>query len=166
MSDLPDWQDDEGMYEWLMAKLDDQLEAEMAETNKNADHSAVREWLASDGPALDAAQRYDDVTKLRERYPHLARFIHPMRLPRGKHRPSRRPVNANDYNVRVRAAVADVPRIRKLWQMHYGRRNRATGVVSYPERPPEFFAAARWQVDELDVTKLREKGRVPHHHRR
>ena len=41
MSNLPDWQDDQGMYAWLMAKLDDHLEAEMAEANKNPDHSNV-----------------------------------------------------------------------------------------------------------------------------
>jgi hypothetical protein len=60
----------------------------------------------------------------------------------------------------VRAAAADVPRIRKLWQRHYGRRNRATGFVSYPEKPPEFFAAARWEVDEGDVIRLRERGKL------
>jgi hypothetical protein len=154
MSNLPDWQDDKRMYAWLMAKLDDQLEAEMAEANKNTDHSAVREWLASDGPALEAAELYDDVTRLRERYPHLTHFIHPMRLPRGKHRPSRR---LSDYNLRVRAAAAEVPRIRRLWQTHYRRRNRAT---SPPESKPEFFAAARWEVDEEDVIRLRERGKL------
>ena len=145
MSNLPDWQDDQGMYEWLMAKLDDHLEAEMAEANKNPDHSAAREWLASDGPALEAAELHDDVTRLRERYPRLARFIHPMRLPRGKHRPSRQ---EGDYDLRVRFAAADVRRIRKLWQRHYGRRNRASGT-----KPPEFFAAARWRVDEENVIR-------------
>jgi hypothetical protein len=155
MSNLPDWQDDKGMYAWLMAKLDDQLEAEMAEANKNADHSAVREWLASDGPALEVAELSDDVTKLRDRYPHLALFLHPMRLPRGKHRPSRR---VNDYDFRVRAAAADVPRIRKLWQVHYRRRNRATGMPQV-EKSPEFFAAARWEVDKDDVIRLRERGK-------
>jgi hypothetical protein len=148
MNDLPDWQDDQGMYAWLTAKLDDQLEAEMAEANKNADHSAVREWLASDGPALEAAELYDDVTKLRERCLPLARFLHPMKLPRGKHRPSQRRVSVSDYDVRVRAAAADVPRIRKLWQKHYERRNRARGM-----KTPEYFAAARWEVREDDVIR-------------
>jgi hypothetical protein len=157
MSDLPDWHDDEGMYAWLMVKLDEQFDADFKKNNSpDHDYSEIRECLASDGPALEAAELHDDVTKLRERYPLLARFIHPMRLPRGKHRPSRR---VSDYDLRARAAVADVPRIRELWQRHYGRRNRAT----WTERKPEFFAAARWEVDEDDVIKLRER---PHHHPR
>jgi hypothetical protein len=62
-----------------------------------------RAWLASDGPAIEAAELYDDVTLLRERYPHIARFIHPMKLPRGPHRPSPRR-QAIDYAFRVKAA--------------------------------------------------------------
>jgi hypothetical protein len=149
MNDLPDWQDDQGMYAWLTAKLDDQLEADFKKANSpDRDYSEIREWLASDGPALEAAELYDDVTKLRERYLPLARFLHPMKLPRGKHRPSQRRVSVSDYDVRVRAAVADVPRIRKLWQKHYERRNRARGM-----KTPEYFAAARWEVREDDVIR-------------
>jgi hypothetical protein len=143
MSDLPDWSDDEAMLAWLIAKLDAQDEIEI---NRRSDSREIRDWIASDGPAVEAAELDDDVAPLQRRYPHLARFIHPQRLPRGKHRPSRR---KGWYDISVIAAAADVPRIRELWQRHYKRRNRATGFVS----PPEWFAAQRWGVNEADVDR-------------
>src|SRR4029453_10175335 len=48
-------------------------EAAMAEANKNADHGAVREWLASGGPAGGGAGVHDEGTKIPGRYPPLSR---------------------------------------------------------------------------------------------
>ncbi|MCP4004630.1 MAG: hypothetical protein GY725_10575, partial [bacterium] len=78
MSQLPDWEDDVGMAAWLDSKLNDLLMNRINETNKRAaaDPDPFREWLASDGPAIRAAELDDEVTLLRKRYPHIARFIH------------------------------------------------------------------------------------------
>jgi hypothetical protein len=148
MSQLPAWDDDEKMYDWLMVKLDEQLEADLNKGFK-ADHGKIREWLASAGPAIQAAELDDNVTPLRKRYPQIARFIHPVKNPKGKHRPSSR---IGPYDLGVKAAAADADRIRKLWQTQFQKHNRRSG-----QKSAESFAADRWEVEAEDIHRLRKR---------
>jgi hypothetical protein len=148
MSQLPAWDDDEKMYDWLIVKLDEQLEADLNKGSK-ADHGKILKWLTSDGPAIQAAELDDNVTPLRERYPQIARFIHPVKNPKGKHRPSSR-IGPNDFA--VKAAAADAARIRKLWQTHFQKHNRRFG-----QKSAESFAADRWEVDLEDIHRLTKR---------
>jgi hypothetical protein len=96
-------------------------------------------WLA-----VEAAWR-GYIKPLRSLYPDLAPFLHlPTRGQRGKYR------RANSkQGFALRAAVEDVPRIRALWQEHYGRKNRR------PDDGPsaEQIAAERWDVELEDVMR-------------
>ena len=152
MSQLPAWDDDDAMEVWLNEKLDDQLTDDINEANKIADHGKIRDWLVSDGPALETAEKNWDPIPLRKRYPEIARWINPPKLPQGKHIPSRRQYALDDDDLKVRAAVADILRIRNLWRKHYRRVRRTRGETS-----AEFFAAKRWDVSEEKVRNRMKK---------
>ena len=129
MSDRPRWEDDKGMLAWLEIKLDEQLAADLASANRAANKHDMAIHLADQG----------DLSWLRSLHPDHARFINSPKRPRGKHRPR----VDGDYQRRVRAAARTVPRIRRLWQEHFEKRNRASGYKTHVED----FAAALWGVD-------------------
>lgn len=102
-------------------------------------------------PELDAAER-GDIEPLRSRLkainPRIAKFVNLPRRNRGKRWPKVR----LDTNKRL-AVVEDIRRIRALWILHYGKKNRRADDGPSAEA----IAAKRWGVKEDDVLQWLKK---------
>jgi hypothetical protein len=146
MQKLPPWEAKTAaaraaMERWANAQLDIELETEIKATNQDCEsREAFLRWLTETGPQIDAAER-GNIQPLREKYAHIAKFIHLPPLGRGKKR--KKPFKFEP----LEAAVQDVTRIRGLWRKHYGRVKRGE------RNPPtaEAISARRWGVDEEAV---------------
>jgi hypothetical protein len=88
---------------------------------------------------------------LRELYTEIVEFLAVPKRKRGQRR-SYRNVSANFKRFSLRLVVRDVQRIRKLWQQHYGLKNRRGGQVSAEE-----IAGRRHGMTEDEVHKAKEK---------
>lgn len=106
------------------------------------------QWRREGGPELDAAQRGDigpARETVRKTYPLLADLLQPPKLKRGEkylpytigegviHRPDVRfgeLLREVEHRKLIAAAVADVKRIKRIWQDRYGRTYRRQDQVS------------------------------------
>ena len=141
MPDLPPWSgDDEAMYQWCVAMIKAQWEEERANfSGPIVGPVKYREMIAI------AHARVGDLWLLRRIYPQLAEFLHPPKLPRGKH--DRR---APQFVAHKAQALDTVKRVKALWRKHYRRRKRGRydGITAieiaarYCHEDPE--RVARW----------------------
>lgn len=135
MSDvLPPWkaksrEDVEWMENWVNQKLDEWHKENgldqswfVAELEKGV---KAEKWRATEEYALIAAET-GDIEPLKALYPHLAKYLRKSERSAGNH--LRPPPGGG----RAEKAARDVPRIRGIWLMFYGRTNRTVreGSVS------------------------------------
>lgn len=112
---LPPWSgDDEDMYQWCIAQIEAQQKEERA--NYSGPYMDPKE-----GRKLIAIEyaRYGDMWLLHQVYPELVEFLHPPKLPSGKH------VRHAPQFLTHKAQVLDtVKRVKALWRKHYGKKQR------------------------------------------
>ena len=116
--------ENEAMYQWSVEQFTPLIENGLLWDPEHTDDPIRRAWLESDEPAKQKA-RMGDMTLLRQRYPHLAEFLHPPKYGRGEHP---RPIDDNEI-----LAVELVRRVRANWQWHYQRQNRHRGDITAEE---------------------------------
>jgi hypothetical protein len=131
----------EAIRVWVYAKLDE-LD-EIIEANLNlprGDDVDFLNWLLGDGPII-AEARKGNLQPLRDKYPHLAEFLQPPKIGRGKYRRVRKPDQPS--KLELDAAVYDYHRINELFRKLLGveRRRKEDGPSSIE------LAAARWGID-------------------
>lgn len=155
---LPRWdarskRDRQAMHRWVCAQLEAQDDAELVELFKQANSAenveANRAWRTRKGPLdneIEAAHQ-GDIGPLRAALinlvgPDVAKFIQAPKRPRGA--PRKRPASSTgDLRFRLKAAAADLPRIRQIWKEHYeGRQYRHDDLAMK-------IAAERWGVSVL-----------------
>ena len=139
----PDWLPEGTNYEksmtdWVNWHLD---RAPFPDQEPNSPEVLV--WLfEKDGPEVEAADR-GDISLLKKKYPHLARFFRLAKRDHGKRRKSLR----WDPNDRAKLAAIEVAEINQLWWKHYKKKVRR-------EEPSAVkIAAGRWDVEVEDVVK-------------
>ncbi len=171
MTELPPWTgNDKAMREWLDGKIVDYHGTLMNETSDKTSFEELEAAGIFDAPDQSpdsdelSAASLGDLEPLRRKYPHLDRAgvlcLPPKKrgdrysvakladrkrrsiIDLSTHDDGRgQPKNVDDL---ARAAALDVPIIKKLWQEHFGKKNRKEG-----ERKAEWFAAKLWNMSDV-----------------
>ena len=157
-TDLPDWNQAKKLSERTLERLDEEdhfqhepwLTAEfIPRTDSEADE------LEAERSAIRQAER-GDISPLRRRYPHLAKFLFPPKLKRGQRYPRFQLTKAAIDKISITSALYDVWRIRSLWKRYYGRKNRSRDAGCSAEE----IAAKRHDLTVeqlLNAKKLRRR---------
>jgi hypothetical protein len=141
---LPRWQcrderDVKAMTDWVNHELNlmdaEALRKDLRGENTPTDNVSF---------AIEQADNHISIERLRQAFPHLARFLQLPKRGHGERLRSRR------YNP-IKGAVADVERIRKLWKDNYGKTRRTTGPKA------ESIAADRWDIEADAVINALKK---------
>ena len=171
---LPTERDKKNMAAWVNRKLD-QIDDVLTEVywasmgdvaGRKQRDKEFEKFIESDVAEIHAAE-HGDIEPLRAKYPRLSRFLHlPKRSGKGDRFPPRKDFIAPKYEVPngevvdgqdLTFACWDVPIIRELWKMHYGKAR----LQGYPT--PEEIASRRHHVDDVEHVYwfLKSKKRLP-----
>jgi hypothetical protein len=86
-----------------------------------------------------------DIEALRRLHPRLARFLN---LPPQRGRPKKIDRDPWSRQKRLADAIAELPRIRAIWEKNYGRSRRPPNAITAAQ-----IAAERWGVSEDDLKR-------------
>jgi len=159
----PDWAlPNQGAKELMVRRvnealdlLEDQVIAEALRRANHpdpADEAEILQWLAADGPEIDAAE-HGDIEPLREKYSHIEKFINLPELTALQRFPQK--LTPLEWQ-RTRAAW-DVHRIRRIWQKVYRLKNRRRG----DDLKAEDIAAARHGISKSQLEAWMKDRRLP-----